>query len=395
MKRPFATFLLAVLAPCLGAATLVLWWAAAESAALDTTSHVRAARLVLGALERELDEASDLLAQEAAQLTVERGDPAATRALAGDTVTRLRSAPGGVEIEVVLPDGQGGLRGGSAPFTGDAVSRAARLARVRAAPFLSGRRWPGWQGEGLPDSIPWEFLLRLASEGVAEAGDRGAFAATDPDLGLATYAGALTGRVPILPRGFVAVVGLLFLVAVVAARLRLVPRARDGGAPPAARHLVPLAVVPAIAFAVLALEADQRHRQIVQGGAAADLTRALAVAATEGMTSDVDRVAEVTGYATTLVEAGRPVASTAADGGAAVAGVPPPPPSFTSAGRVETPAGPATYVALAVRPSGFLVATAPVPEARLRAFRWKVLLLGLAVAAWLVGAAFVAVMRVS
>jgi len=153
--------------------------------------------------------------------------------------------------------------------------------------------------------------------------------------------------------------------------------------PPTLGSLALLSLVPALTAWGFLVHGGRLFDETLEDAARKNLTRALSVARARDPAGDPAAFFDLSGFHAFRVREGRVEAASLPGDAAAVAALPAPPPSFTSTGRVHTPEGESTYVALRLPQGGFLVATAaPDPELG-GAYRRRVLPLGWSLAAWL------------
>lgn len=343
MKRPFPSFLLVVIVPAGAAMALAASQTASAWDAVQRDSHTRVARMVLAATAEELRTTPD---------------------------TAAESAP-------------------------RAPTSVARSTQYRIALYRDGRFWTGSEPPPGPQTVPADLPANPGSgEGVPAGEDphRGVFLAAPPGTAppsLVALAAPRNSAGPLVEGPVLLVMGLLLLFGALTGWIQLTRRDVHrrslllGGA-------VGPALVPALAVLVFFIHLDRSFHQAADAAVGRDLARALAVAAAEGAADDPARVRTLTGFHATRVRDGRTEASSLRGALAEVAALPVPPSSFTSSGSVRTAEGPSVYVARRLDDGALLVATAPLPEARVAGFRKTLFLLGLVLAAWWTVAATVA-----
>ena len=383
--------MMAVVLPSLGAVAVGGTALSHACSELRSASAAWVGTVSLNVLQEDLARSVDSLSAVATPTPVAADDPALERVSRGDRVTGFRNRGSSVEVMVLLPpapgDPPGTLRyaGGAIPPGPLAV---ARTAGSRLSLYVNGRRALATPDSLGADSLPRGTLLALSATpgGLAlEGGEGGALVALDHPAGLPPSVAVMVAPArpsgPPHPRPILLLVGLVFAFVSVAGWIQLGAPAE--GRAPRRRSFVLLAILPVATAVGFLVEGEQRFREEVVDASYRDLTRGLAVADARGDLPSPARVRSLTGFEATRVTAGGVEGSTLPGPWDALAALPPPPPSFTSSGAVATGAGPALYVARRLAEGGFLVATAPRPDARLDALRRTLLLVGAALGVWL------------
>jgi hypothetical protein len=394
LRRPFLAFMILVVVPC--AAAMLLTGRAAEeaAAALRRSADALVARMVLATVEADLD----LLAQDLATgaLPYPEPDPdlpAVRRALAGDTAVAAYWGAEGAELEVVFADGAE-----SAPaevtilrsigrLEPHSASQVARATGYRAAVYLDGRLWGDAPSLEAPPALD-EASLAAGSgpEGtILPVSPAGVLLSRPSQAGESTRLAALVspGRAapPAVEFRVAVVLGLLILFSTLAAWIQLA--APQGRPRRQAWTVVALALVPALTSAQFLVHISRGFEATATQALARDLTRGLAVARVRHSASSMADLRELTGFHATLVQRGGIEETTFESNPMEIEDLPSPPRGFTTSGAVETPEGPSLYVAVRTEPDIVLVATAPLPTARIASLGRHCLEIGAGLFVWL------------
>lgn len=391
MKHPYLVYLLAVVAP--SAAVVVGGVTAASSAWTEVRrdAEARVARMALHALQQDLGAAVEDLRGAALPTPVsDSADALVSRALRGDTVNGLVTGTGGVEIRVALPaepgDPEGTVRQASAPLPPSAVA-VGRTAGFGAALYLGGQRQAATEPAPGPERLDAATLEALAASPGGTPLDPalgdGTLAALEqpgggaPGFGVLAVAPA-TG-VTSLPVPLILVMALLLVFACLAGWIQLAGES----ARPTLGSLALLSLVPALTAWGFLVHGGRLFDETLEDADRRNLTRALAVARARNVADDPAAFHQLSELHAFRIREGKVEAASLEGDAGAVAALPAPPASFTSTGRVGTPEGPSTYVALRLPRGGHVVATAATdPELR-GTYARRAVPLGWALAGWL------------
>lgn len=406
MKRPYLTYLVAVVIPSV--VTVVGGAQAMRSAWTDVREHSErgAATMALAAFQHDLGAAVAELTETATPQPVDPTDPVAARAAAGDTASGLVPGDPDVDVRVALPrepqDPEGTVRVASAPIPTSAI-QVGRAAGYRTALYLHGRRWLATTPPPGPDTLDDASMAALtrAPEGAALlSGDdyEGALVAVPTGPGgppaLAVLVESPDPTPLPLPIPLLLVMGLLFLFACLAGWIQLTGEPRRA----TLYSVVLVSLVPTLTAWGFLVQGDRLFHEALEDAERRDLTRALAVARMRDVAQDPATVYDLSGYHSYLIRNGRVEAASLPGDHPEAAALPAPPPSFTSTGKLRTPEGEVTYVALRLPTGGFVAVTAPPDHDLEEAYGLRARSLALALAGWLVllgGALGVARIRVS
>jgi len=363
---------------------------------LHLTSHAHVGRMILSAFEQDLGEAvADLAATAEPFAGADPSIPAMQRALAGDTVAALSATPTGAEVAVILPDAEAPdttavpVRYAVAPMEADVAAQVARTTGYLGSLYLNGRLWGGSEPPPGPPTLGEAVLLEVSANrgGTRLPGTESVLQATSPQAGTAPALVALAApglpAAPAVGIRFVLVQGLLILFSALAGWIQLARPPNSKTVRPGPWSMVTLALVPALAAALFLVHLTRTFETSATDVTARDLSRGLAVARVRGLTSSPSAVRGLTGFQTTVVRSGEVLESTFPSHPTALAGLPSPPRSFTISGTVDTPEGPSLYVALRRERSAVVIVTTKLPVERVMEFRWRCLVIGLVLLAWL------------
>lgn len=391
MKRRYLAYLVIAVLPSVaavaaGAVATQRAWGAVGSASWSWVGT-----MALNAFQEDLVGMVDSLATAAQPTQVDPRDAAWERVSRGDTVSAMRPRASGAEVMVLRAaepgDPPGSLRYAGAPLP-DAPLVVARAAGSRLSLYLNGRRVLTTRDSLGPDTIPRETLVALsaATEGLDLDDVDGALVALDRPVGLppsvAVMVAPMTSPSPPIPLSLLLVVGLLFLFAAVAGWIQF-GAGQTGTDSGRRRSLVLVSLVPVLTALGFLVQSDRLFQEAARSGLARNLTRALAASSARGVVGSPKDLHELTGFQATRVRNGQVEETTLSEPLGALAALPAPPPSFTSAGTLTTSDGPSVYAALRLSTGGFVVASAPRPADRIRAFRRTLLLVAGVLGAWL------------
>ncbi len=396
LRQPFLRFALAVVLPC--AVAMLLADRSARDAwdDLHRTSHAHVGRMVLSSLEQDLGNAvSELAAQATPYLGADPSIPSVQRAMAGDTVAGLTPTEAGAELAVMLGDAtapdttQVPVRYAVQPLAPAAAVQVARSTGYETSLYLNGRLWGGTQPPPGPERLDEALLIELSmssgglrlpdSDAVLQADSRQA--GTPPAL--VALASPRRPSGPAVELRILLVLGLLILFSSLAGWIQLARPPTSEGRQPGPGSVVTLALVPALTATLFLVHLTRTFEITTTEVTVQDLTRGLAVAGAREMASSPAGVRLITGFQATLVSSGDVLASTFDSDPVELTGLPAPPPSFTTSGTVSTPDGPSMYVALRRERGSVIVATTPIPAARIARFRRACLEIGGALLTWL------------
>lgn len=268
-------------------------------------------------------------------------------------------------------------------------TQVGRATGYRIALYEGGRRVAATEPPPGPDALERGVLEASASPSgaVLRLPDTGADAAVvsrgRAEGGPGSYAALVVATEPPsapLPLPLHLVTGLLLLFSSLAGWIQLAGRSSGSRV----ASLLLLSAIPALAAGVFLIQADRLYRRSERDAERRDLSRALSVARLRGVAGDPAEVHALTGFHAWRVAGGRVAAASLPGPSEAVAALPAPPPSFTSTGRVATPEGEASYVALRLPDGGIAVVSAAGSSERTGRFRLGALQAGIALAAWLV-----------
>ncbi len=391
MKRPYLTYLLAVVLPSALAVAAILAVARSEWAEVLHASDARVAHILVAAFEQDLGGETDSLVANAAPTSgLDTTQATVGRALVGDTVTGLRTSGASPEVFVLAPPADGdpaaSVRFASAPLEGDAPGRIGRATGYALSLYLNGRRWASTEEPAGPETLPAPGAPRpagaLAALGGGTFGDATIVA-------LARRHDRVPGPVPV---PLVLTIALLLLFAALSGWIQISGRPR--GAPPRrSRTMVLLALVPALTAGAFMIQMDWEFDTRLRETSAEDLSRALASASVRGVTASAEEVHRLTGFDATIVRGGEVVQSTLAGPAPAVAALPEPPASLTVTGRVVNQRGPSAYAAHRTDEGAFVVVTAPEASAAQAHLQRRARTIGIALAGWLFWVGVVYAMR--
>lgn len=349
MKRPYATYVFAVVLPAAVAIAAAVQTTASAWREVCATSDGRIAAMTVAAVQHELE---------------------------------TRGGSPGQEPEAPLR----------------VVRGVGRATGYEASLYLDGRRVGGTDAAAGPEVLPTALEAAALTAGGTPAGDSpaaGVLVGTAGGPDQPALAVLATPRVPppgVIPLPLLLVMGLLLMFAVLAGWIQTAGRP-EGRASANTASLVLLSLVPALAAGAFLLQLERLFSEHAADATARDLLRALAVANVTHATGSPETVRRLTGFDASLVRDGRVVATTFAEPVPAVAALRAPPSSFTTSGRVPTPAGASAYVSLRVDGGGFLAATAPDPRARIDSFRARARAIAAALGGWLALVALAVALR--
>jgi hypothetical protein len=383
LKRPYLTYLLAVVLPSVLAVGAILAAALSEWSQVRRASDARLAHILLTAFEQDLGRATDSLVAAAEATTALDGAQAAVRrALAGDTVTGIRPAGPTAEVFALAPPGDrdppGSVRFASTPLDGTMPRRIGRATGYALSLYLNGRRWASTDDPAGPEELPEEGAE--ASYG-ALAALGGVPAARAAVVAVTRRLDRVRGPVPV---PLVLTIGLLFVFAALSGWIQIA--GGPPGTPPGrSRSMVLLALVPALTAGAFAIQLERAFEARLHDSDTGDLVRALAAAGVRGVTASPDAVFRLTGYDATMLHRGKVVASAPAGPAPALASLPLPPAALTTSGRVVTRDGPASYAAMRTDGDTVLVVTRPESGAARARLRGRARTLAGLLGAWILG----------
>lgn len=307
---------------------------------------------------------------------------------------RISQARAGQMAQVVLEQDRDVSQGAADPGLPDpppSVVRALGMAGFAAAVYVDGHRHAGTvDAPPGPEALEPAVLERLAASpggltlppGGREEGPGLLVPRRTGDVGdpsMAVLIGFPADHPPLLPRPLLLVATLVLVFAAVAAWIQL------GGRPPRqlGRWLFLVSLVPVLTASSFIVHVDRLHQEAALAAQRRDLGRALAVARARGSAGEPGAVQALTGYHAFRVRGGAVVAATLDGPAPAVAGLRTPPPNFTSAGKVQTPEGASSYVAVRLGEGDFVVASAAAPGPSVRDTRTRLRWMALALWGWL------------
>lgn len=362
---------------------------------LHHTSHAHVGRMVLASLEQDLGNAVSELAAEALPYAgADPSIPAIQRALAGDTVAGLTQTESGAELAVMLGDMAAPdtvavpVRYAVAPLEPTAATQAGRATGYHASLYLNGKLWGGTDPSA-PETLDEGLLLELSRSpgGIRVPDSDAVLQATSPQPGSPPALAALTSPrrppAPALELPIVLASALLMLFSGLAAWIQLARPPHPASRRPGPGSVLTLALVPALTATLFLVHLTRTFETVAAEVTVRDLSRGLAVAETRDMASSPADVRLITGFQATLVRSGQVLASTFNGDPTEITNLPAPPRSFASSGTVTTPEGPSLYVALRRDRDSVIVATTPVPAARIAGFRTACRRIGGGLLAWL------------
>jgi len=388
----FRAYLGAVVLPlCLG-----LWAAAylrageVERLRFEEDQRMGEAAMVL--LERDLDEARDLLLRRVRPLAgADRELPGVRAALGGDTVISLReSEGGGLEVSLLVPSG-GGVAAASAPFSPSFLRVLSEAAGYDAALYLNRGRIAATAPDFGPETLSPGVHRRLVlfPRGAPyELGDRTGSLhprldppGRPPEMSILAAPGvtrppALSARVPYLA-------GSLALGMALLGGWGLAARGRVRWRDPWRRIRMvllvwaPLLVVMGALLVLARTFPNEARRATVQ-----ELARAMAIARSEWERLTPEGVEDITGFPVTLL-GDDGVEHSTLKGGLVLEeleAIERPPSAFAITGRAGSGREEILYVASRLSPDVTLVLSAPGPQVRLRGLGFRILMLGVGVA---------------
>lgn len=345
MKRPYMAFLLIALLPSAWAVGMGALAAEAGWRDVARASQLRAARLARVVLELDREGPAGEAAHPSALEALSTVGHAASLYLDGRRVDTSGTGAGPETLD---------------PATLDALRTAPEALELPAGP-----------GEGGPGLL----VPRSGPRGVDPA--VAVLVAFPPDHG------------PLLPRRLLLVTALVLGFAALAGWIQLAGRP----APQAGAWLVLVSLVPLLAAVAFLARAGSTYEEAGVAAQRRELGRALAVARHREEAGDPRAVRALTGYHVFRVRDGAVVAGTMDGSAPHVAGLRVPPANFTSAGRVDTPQGPASYAAARVGEGELVVVADPEDAPGAQRTHRRLRQIGAALLAWVLGGVAFALRR--
>ncbi len=271
----------------------------------------------------------------------------------------------------------------------EVAAEVARSTGYRVSLYRNGRLWGGTEPPPGPQTLDRALLLDLSANrgGIRMPNSDAVLQATAPQEGtppaMVALASPSRSVAPAVEVRIVMVLGLLILFSALAGWIQFARRPGPQTRRPGPGSIVTLTMVPALTAVLFLVHLTRTFETTAADVSVRDLTRGLAAAGAREVSSSPESVRRITGFHATLVQSGGVMESTFASDPTEVGGLPAPPRSFTISGRVRTPEGPSIYVALRTEGDAVLVATTPLPVARVAAFRTKCLRIGGGLIAWL------------
>lgn len=394
VRRPYLTFVSAVVAPSAVALLVAGWLASGAWTDLHRESHARVGRMALSSLEQEIGAGTQRLIARAERVAEpDRGEEAVRRALRGDTVAGLGIVGREIRLSVVLgdPDDPAAVRFGSATLVPTTPDRVGRATGYAVGLYLNGSSWASTEPAAGPERLP-EDALPPRREGTPLGEGREAPVA----VGMEAPAGTSSPMVAVvrplrpvveaMPLPVLLVITLLLVFSALAGWIQLARPARSGvGAPAGRSAMLLLSFVPALTVLGFLVHLERTHREATRDALSRDLGRALALARSQGIVRSPQSVRAISDFHASRLRGGSVEETTYERTPEDLAHLPAPPPSFTSAGRMRGPDGLSVYAGSRLDDGSVMVVSAAIPMERAAALRVRLIAVGAALALWLLG----------